>query len=327
MKNLFVISSLIYFSQLFVSPAQAVEQALIDVLAEHQATVDGINLNSLHILYQNHRRDLFWPYPGEKNESVDLGARAVLNQGTNPTSDYYGYSGSVLLGRKFSQNSELDAEIGEASLLNTRNDQRQNILIGQIEERQVVGKKFDSDVILKRDFIYLDLMQPGAVSEFIAAISAYANLQYHLSESWRLLSRSSYRWLSDANRRVETDLAIMYGISTGVPWIWVGVGGDYLSFQTNRNVYWSPLQFYSFGPRVEVSTPLFGDFSLNVGANLNSQTELRFIPGTGYYAVASLDYGSRERVLVRLSYTRIQSYQGSNQWNDDGIALSFQAPL
>jgi hypothetical protein len=119
----------------------------------------------------------------------------------------------------------------------------------------------------------------------------------------------------------------MYGISTGVPWVWAGIGTDYLSYSFRQTTYWSPTRFYSFGPRFEGVFPLFQQWSASIGLNLNRFQEESFDLGNGYYGTAKLQYGEREHLNVAVEYIRILAAQGSSQWISNGVNLSLNAPL
>jgi hypothetical protein len=125
----------------------------------------------------------------------------------------------------------------------------------------------------------------------------------------------------------------MYGISTGVPWIWMGMGGEKMGFERStssspaRDRYWTPARFYSFGPRLDANIPLVADVSFSMGANLNRFREDQFAWGTGFLLAPGLIYGNREEQQIKLSYMRIESKQGSTVWSSDSFALTGQKSL
>ncbi len=291
--------------------------------SDWQNTSDGIFQNTWTGRYRSRRSDMFWPYSNESESGPGWGANVSWSRGTNASTSYQGTSAQAVFSEKFSQRAWLELTAGDHHLNNITSTQQTDFLTARLETL-VALNSFNLNLVANRDFIYADLYQPGGVTQALSAQSLYLDLQYRPQEKWRFLSRNSYRWISDGNQRREFDLSTMYGVSIGVPWIWMGLGADLLSYANTSPGYWSPSQFASMGPRFEFVVPLLGAFSGTYALNVNRIDEVGSSPGLSFYAVAGLQYGTREALLIELAYTRIQSSQNGNTWNDDGAKISLQ---
>lgn len=138
---------------------------------------------------------------------------------------------------------------------------------------------------------------------------------------WKLQGALAGTKISDDNHGVSYDAAVMYGISPGWPWIWLGYGASGLYFEDAKVGYWSPEKFYTHGPRFDSSFPLYGEFSGIVGANLNFYKENE-TQGDGFLLSAGLQWGRYDGNNVRVLYTKIRSGQSQSPWVYEGIRAS-----
>ena len=319
--------ALVYIFNSPLASASPRELGQISSGASYLSTSDQIFQTEVDLEVRNHRRDLFWAYPGEVEKTWDFGADAKLYEGSDPSAEYEGRKASAYAARKFSSRALLGIEAGINSLLNKKQSWTANTFYGSVDLQLQVATAMDLNLRVTHDYVYQDLIQPGAVVSPLAALSEYADGDYHISERWRLPFHLKDRSLSDGNEIRETDVAAMYGISTGVPWIWVGFGGDYLTFKNYQPLYWSPWQFYSFGPRAEVVVPIALGLTGSIGLNLNRLTESALSPSNGYYGSAKLEYGDREKFNIALAYTQIVSSRDNGEWRLEQLGLELNAPF
>lgn len=291
-------------------------------------TSDGIADRILAAEFRNHRREFFWPYAAEEAEGWDWGARFERHLGFNTVAQYAGERALGLFGRKLSPSLRLDAAVGAHRLggvgvLSSATTRA----IGELEAFYAPLENLKLALKLSHDWLYADLIQPLAVTGQLFASSASFRAVYSPAERISLRGNGSVRAFSDGNPRRAADLSALYGISTGVPWVWVGLGGEVLSYGENRSGYWSPTRFWSFGARLEAAVPIVGELSASGGLNLNVIREESRDPAQGYYGSASLQYGNRERFHVTFAYNRVSSIQGSGTWAMDELMLSVATPL
>ena len=128
--------------------------------------------------------------------------------------------------------------------------------------------------------------------------------------------------------RLFIHLKAFFGFFTGVPWVWIGFGGEQMGFSksTSGEVamkrYWSSKDFYAYGPRLELDVPIISNFSAQLGVNLNRFREDTHSIGRGLLATPSIAYSTREEIKVRLGYTKINSIQNNRRCTSDAFFLN-----
>lgn len=160
-----------------------------------------------------------------------------------------------------------------------------------------------------------------ASGSFLTEDELSVTLSALLADVWRpsLLMRGS-KW-SDDNEKRFADFSLMYGLSTGWPWMWVGYGAFTQSFRSQEAAYWSPAQFQSHGPRVDLSFPIKGIWSAFFALNINHYDEDGF-RGTGSYGVAGVQAQWQQGSGAKLGFTQIRSGQSSTPWSSDEVQFS-----
>ncbi len=311
----------------FVTLPALADHPLTHVELGGVASSDDIHDRSLVVTWRNHRRDLFWPYPGEAATAWDFTFCGELHQGDNLQNHYQGQRLAIGLGRKFSTHWLLDAAVGSHRLAESFSGTDHYIPTGDVSFFYTPATELNATVRYGHDFVYQDLIQPGGVAGHLSADSAWLDLVPRPLDAWRIPIRSSYRHFSDANNRRDIDASIMYGLATGEVWLWAGVGAEYLSFTTTQTGYWSPSRFLAAGPRLEAVVPIYGSFRIGLGANGSRFQESQFAWGWGYYATGRLELGERDGWLGSLAYTRIRASQNGTQWFSNGLVLSLSARL
>lgn len=149
-----------------------------------------------------------------------------------------------------------------------------------------------------------------------------------LSKNWQMRAITKTYFVIDANRRTDSDVGLMYGISPSWPWIWVGVGAEYMTNSiANTTGYWSPRQFVNVGPRFDLSFPIVGNYSFAMALNLNKYNDVDFGDGTGFYSVAKLIYGDANSMRVEGGLETISSEQNSSNWTSSMVFLGITCPF
>lgn len=294
--------------------------------AFHESTSDELDHNSLGLSYQNHRRDPHWPYPGEADAAWDLGLRANLCSGKTPYGHYSSFDFFGEFSRKISEKANMGLEAGMSRLSEDRGG---SIIIpaGTLSAFIFPASFLSFEVMVFRKLANVD-HRPGAVSTHLKEVGERLNIYSQPVERIRVIAQGENKNLSDGNQKRWSDFSLLYGVSPGTPWIWLGMGGELFGYTRNtendpvETRYWSPGRFISFGPRADIQIPIQGLLSLSIGANWNRLREGDLPWGTGYYLSPSLNYGSRENVLVSVYYTRISSKQGESSWSSNTFGLN-----
>ncbi len=166
----------------------------------------------------------------------------------------------------------------------------------------------------------LSILQPSSID--LKEEELTANLVFTPLKKLKLQTTQILGWRSDANRKHNSDYALLYGVSPGWPWIWVGYGYYTLKYSERSPGYWSPQDFSSHGFRIDSSFPIYSKLSGIFGLNLNNYDEDGF-SGKGHYGVAGLQWGSSAETHFKATWTQIRSGQSSSPWKYDGLMLSF----
>lgn len=172
-----------------------------------------------------------------------------------------------------------------------------------------------------------DLQSISSIQENLRGPYYRLAIQKKITEAVKLNLISKTLYLSDGNQRTDNDLSLMYGIATSWPWIWVGLGTGYLTNSKANQPYWSPRQFYSYGPRLDIAAPIYRTFSFAVGLNLNKFQDIDFRQGQGFYSNSKIVYGEVGKLRYEVGLEAIQSEQNGNVWRSQAVALGMQCPF
>ena len=290
-------------------------------------TSDQISQTEFALDYQNHRRDLFWPHDLEAPKAQDFGFTAHLFNGQHLNARYQGERVAFGIGNKFSSDWLTHFFLG-AHFFNNLSVQKKNTtpyLEGELFS--ILSPTLEMHLKLNHDFIYQDFVQPSGVDSAITANSLFLNLTYKPISVLRSNLITSFKTYSDSNNKRDLDASLLYGIATSTPWIWVGLGAEFLSYSSHQQGYWSPAPFYSYGPRFEGVFPIFDHFELATGLNLNHFSEDSTAIGNGYYGTFKLQYGTRNTFNLYLEYIRIIAEQNSRQWFSNSLAIGANISL
>lgn len=165
---------------------------------------------------------------------------------------------------------------------------------------------------------FADILQTRkAFEDFTRGTFARLALQARPFDRLRVSTFHQSTWFSDDNQRLQTDLGVLYGIATGSPWIWLGVGGERLTNTLQATSYWTPRGFTSYGPRLDLAIPLTEKLSFSTGLNINQFNDDDAGSGTGYYVFSRAVYSVSKTWQWELSYEGIKSKQGGAEWTSD----------
>ena len=296
-------------------------------VAEYESTSDDFFRTSLNFSYRNHRRDHLYPFRAEDKEGTDWGLGIKYTRGQTRTENFSGQRFHILAGHKYSEKYRVDARVG-VHMLQPSVSEARTIGHGGIYFGFFPWTSFGGSLRLVRDLAYHEMVLPGGVLEGLSATALELRGLGLLGERWRLPFLISSKSFSDANQRSEFDMGLMYGISPGVPWIWLGLGVNHLRNSKTVLTYWTPSVFSSGGPRLDLSVPLGAAWSCGAAVNLN-----RFYDqdsqswGSGHYADFSLRYGDRNQTNISLDYISINALRSSGIWVSSGMSLNFSTAL
>jgi hypothetical protein len=97
---------------------------------------------------------------------------------------------------------------------------------GNLEGSKKFGESSSIKIDLGQTSFAQDLQTSYSMSEALRGPYYRLSSQIYLAKAWRLNGSVRQIFLSDANDRSQQEAELMYGLSPGWPWIWVGFGGD-----------------------------------------------------------------------------------------------------
>jgi len=144
---------------------------------------------------------------------------------------------------------------------------------------------------------------------------------YRWADKWRSTFYLQNHFFNDDNTRLNHDTGLFYGLSTGDPWIWVGAGAGRMSNTKIDAGYWTPLEFYNLGPRLDMAFSFYEKWRFLWGLNLNWFKDVKTGEGTGYYSMSKLFYKLTPGLEAYAALESIQSQQDGNVWKSSATTV------
>lgn len=321
--RVFILSGLLFLSA--IASAQELP-LLLGAEASGAYTKDGINYRRVGLLGSSELFDIFWPYQNESENITAYGFQANYLKADTDSWEYEFLSFSFAYKKKFSLKQSLEMKLGFDSL--SVNDVRRDthsLPNASLHWKKMFGESDKIRLQLQAKYGYL-LNQVPFLSTRPQRAEGFLfepQIQYLANEKNRLQLRSRSMNLLGGKAISHTDAEWLYGLSHQ-PWLWLGVGAEYLSHQYKVADYWSPTHFWAYGLRLNFSWPVGEKNELFCGGSLNQIKEEKHTEGQGHYVQAGWQYGSRDNNFIRLFYEGIKSRQSSSKWFSDGVGMNLQ---
>lgn len=150
-----------------------------------------------------------------------------------------------------------------------------------------------------------------------------------IAGSWRAAERiiaegsSQYRELSDGNRSKQHRGALLYGISTGTPWVWVGVEAQSLSYDETKSNYWSPQDYEAYALIASGNFKVNDKLSVNVNGSVNRTKEDGFDWASGRSVTVGADYALSKNIHIKPYASYLESNRENVGWDGSRVGVSF----
>jgi hypothetical protein len=150
-----------------------------------------------------------------------------------------------------------------------------------------------------------------------------------ISGSWRAAERviaegsSQYRELSDGNRSKHHRGALLYGISTGTPWVWAGIEAQSATYDEKKSNYWSPEDYEAYALIITGNYSVNQRLSVNGNASINRTHEDDFDWATGGSVTVGADYALTENTRIKAHASYLESTRDSTKWDGSKVGVSF----
>ena len=320
-----IVALVLLFSLLTETQVYATNQRMITGDASFLSTSAGYRSNEFNLGYQqSFERETA---PADIEQPVDLfGVDLSYTEGTvdqlhfiyqkiAPRMDFVFGKTRLQVSVGFVNREDSGLETGSAQAMTTR--------VGVIHDFDKVTISADAG-----HGVYGDLLQSrSSTQNFAQGLFWGASVLYKPTKRWHVNYTHRTAFLNDSNTRSDDDASFMYGVSPDWPWIWLGAGYYRMTNTNVDNGYWAPSIFSSYGPRVDISVPLFRSFSASLGLNYNWYRDVNFGSGVGYYGVAKITHGSYGSRQISLGVESIDSKQESSRWTSTAILASVIWPF
>ena len=290
--------------------------------ASSSSTSDNIDLDKIKFSYINNQREHFWPYLKSADSEYDWGVNLNYYDGQANGTEFTGQHIEGVFGFQFSEISYVGGSIGLHNMdvpdLNSQKDRGTYDIYAQLG----LTSNFTLLFNIADNYVYQYGLQPAGTREFLNAEMRTAGFQWKPINTIRISGASSAWDLSDANTKKETKASILYGISPGWPWIWIGVSYEKLKYEMAKADYWTPENFRSVGLVFESSFPISENFTGALAATATNVKEDNNPKGNGNSLSVGLDYKLTKAHTLRLGFNRIVSQQEKSEWTEKTYSLS-----
>lgn len=290
--------------------------------ASSSSTSDNIDLDSVKFSYLNNQREHFWPYVKSADSEYDWGVNLHYYDGQANGTDFRGHHLEGVFGFQISEISYIGGSIGLHNLDVPDLDNQKERNTYNIFTNLGLTNNFSLLFSIADNYVYQYGLQPAATREFLNAEMRTAGFQWKPFNTIRISGASTTWDLSDSNTKRETKARILYGISPGWPWIWIGVSYEKLKYEIVKPDYWTPENFRSVGLVFESSFPISDNLTGAVAASTSNVKEDNNPKGNGNSINLGLDYKLTEAHTLRLGFDRIVSQQKKSTWSENTYKLS-----
>lgn len=287
-------------------------------------TTDRINYYDFWVKGSKNERDLLWPYKieADKAQGFDIDFYHRQQNGPqfkfilNELSGSYRYRLAEKHDFKLSLGGyQIDEDnVGKSSILPT--------WAASVLSR--FNKDFNTLFFVGRSSGVREIFVTGRVADDLTNTRAGTRIQHQFFNQF-LMAKVDYikNFLQRDVERTYFDTELMMSLMKYPHWIRVGLGYQTMDYNRQTNNYWSPTDFWAFGPRVDLAYLVKENLQVYFGGNYNWFEENKTFSGDGYYLRTGIQYGIREDYLIDASYERTESVQNNSTWTGRAFYLKF----
>lgn len=293
--------------------------------ASSSRTSDNIDMNTTRFSYINNRREHFWPYVDSSSSNWDWGIDLHRYDGKADGTDFTGHHLEGIIGWNYSTQSYLSGRVGIHQLDvpdQQSNKNKKDMTTYDLYGQLALTNTINLFINIAEDYVYQLGLQPASTREYLSAEMGELGFKWKLDERVRFSGASSKWNLSDNNIKRENKASLVYGISPGWPWIWIGISYEKLKYENAKPDYWTPENFRSIGLIFESSFPITEDLSGALSGSLTKTKEDNNPEGSGGSIIVGFDYKITKTNTLRFQFNRIESSQESSEWTQNTSSLS-----
>lgn len=278
-------------------------------------TTDRINYRDFWLRGTKNERNLLWPYKNEyfEEQSFDVDYYHRLQKGRNFKFKINELTGSY--GYRFKEKHFLKVTGGGYKIDEESYPGSSFKTTGELNLLSRFSKDFNTTFFIGRSSGVREVFMTGPNVHDIRNTRVGTRLQRQFLDQLLVAKIDIIRnYLQNDVERTFFDSELMVSLMKFPHWVRLGVGYHTLDYNKATNNYWSPTDFYAFGPRVDLAYLIKENLQAYFGGNYNWFEENKTFSGTGYYLRTGLQYGIREDYIIDASYERNESVQNNNKW-------------
>ena len=298
--------------------ADSIDEIINDFTAQASVYSDsgGIRIEDKSVQYQ--RR-----YKNNKGVNWKLETHGYDLRGETGSDTYQGADVVAAISKEFNHYINTELSVGAVYLENQRSRDKTHF------------NKYKGKVTLKPNSKVSVSLEHGEDLLFKEAIIEDDNKKLvsgkttRVVGSWRAAKRvivegsSQYRKLSDGNRSKQHRAALLYGISTDTPWVWVGVEAQSLAYDKTKANYWSPEEYEAYALIANGNFKVNDKLSLNVNGSINRTKEKGFDWASGRSVTIGADYAVTENVHIKPYASYLESTRENIGWDGNRVGVQF----
>ncbi|MCR9205905.1 MAG: hypothetical protein NXH75_15080 [Halobacteriovoraceae bacterium] len=323
MKNQLKNPLILVLLLLFLGPIKSYGGELLEGRFGVGDTTDKINYKEFALAGTFNERNLFWPYLNESSKAHSFGLEFYKRDQKGPSfkSKFHRLRGEYSLFLK--ERHKVSFGGGFFQIDEVGFPEKRNKGLFDTEVASLWSESFISRFFLGTGSAVGEIFQTGQGLRDMDQVRYGTDLQYTFYKNM-ITARLLYirNNLENDISRNFMDSEIMVALMKYPHWIRVGIGYHTMDYNKNTITYWSPLDFYAWGPRVDLSYVFNEKIQVYFGGNYSWFEENKTFSGGGYYLRTGMRYGLREDFNIDASYERNESIQNNNSWVGKAFLLN-----
>lgn len=197
-------------------------------------------------------------------------------------------------------------------------------LLGNVEVISLFNKDFWTKLSIGRNSGYREIFIINKGAESVRNTKIDATIQHQFFDQlFAIKAQYAKSFIRNDVERDFIDSELMFSLMKYPHWIRFGIGYHSLSFNKDVPQYWSPTDFYAYGPRLDFNYLFTDKFMVFLGGNLNKFKENKQFSGTGHYLRTGFKYGLREDMTIQAFHERVKASLNTTAWLGRSYNLTF----
>jgi len=323
----YVILILFFLRVILVQAGQ--ESPIFSIKASNDSASSSINMRLYTLDYQNHRRNILWPYENSENENYDFGIAVLQAEGRTTEHTFKGTQISGMLGKKFSSNNYISVKTGTHILENKAEENNvisYRLITGEINYQNKVNN-FETRAQYLRDFMYKNMFLPAGVEDGLVESTIQIGTKWKFAQFGEYNMNVKHVIINDRNHltSIQTSINLKHDFSYAS--LWAGLGADYGRSRFLAANYPSPQYVFGVGPNIGVSLIPYDNMSLTLAHGETTLSDNSKTKATDRTSSINWELGSRNSTQLSLTYIRMESETKDDFWYDDQLNVSINHSL